>query len=235
MVSSFGLKGDVNMSAEIKLQAGQWYRDGQGDIVYCIGFNPCQDTTIRNYSWMCCTKDTHVRYYTGGGKFDRLKQCFKDIVEHLPDCDSFDWVPPKRPNAPEGWRWLEDDEKIQGEDCYWAKKYNNGEFADDKASCYIGKTWIRLKHLMPWAWGVVRKIEPPQPKYRPFKDAEEFKPYRDEWFCDLNNPQFRTKVTAYDHRYVWFAGANVGESYLDAFKTRLREDGSEFGVLDDGT
>jgi hypothetical protein len=94
-----------------------------------IGSNPIDVA----YKFVFSDKDGNVIEYTNTGLYsvsgldDRM-----DIIEHLPDCTGFDWVPPKRPDAPEGWRWLEDDEEIQDGDCYWAKKYNKDEFADDK-------------------------------------------------------------------------------------------------------
>ncbi len=222
------------MSAEIKLQAGQWYRDGQGDIVYCIGFNPCQDTTIRNYSWMCCTKDTHVRYYTGGGKFDQLKQCLKDIIEHLPDCDSFDWVPPKRPNAPDGWRWLEDEEKIQEGDRYWNKKLEVPNFLDS-ACVYVNCTCNKAKAVMPGIWGVLRKIEPPQPKCRPFT-CSELDALRGKWIV------FESGGGISEMQITWIRKYPNGKYTINSYggdwlfgNAKFIHDGSPFGVIDDAS
>lgn len=212
------------MSAEIKLQAGQWYRNRGGQIVYCFGESKAITT---DDCWIIEDSAAgHSLHYPDGHYIDGTEyKC--DIIEHLPDCDSFDWVPPKPVVAPEGYRLLTHREKIEQDDLWWDKIEWRSLLGGRSIA---GESWDANEHCP-----VARKIEPPQPKYRAFKDGHEFKPYRDEWFCYLNNPQFRTKVTAYDHRYVWFAGANVGESYLDAFKTRLREDGLPFGVLDDGT
>jgi hypothetical protein len=218
----------MNMSAEIELQAGQWYRRRDGEIVYCFAKNPVN--VIHPYH-LCCEDGTFETCTEDGDFCVETDDDDEDIIEHLPDCTGFDWVPPKPVVAPEGWRLLTEGEIIE-----------QGDIAMDEEGCWLHDNPVVPEDgifRQPWNikhhYAVLRKIEPPQPKYRAFKDGVEFAPYRDEWFCDLNNLQFRTKVTAYDHRYVWFAGANVGESYLDAFKTRLREDGSEFGVLDNGT
>jgi len=217
----------MNMSAEIELQVGQWYRRRDGEIVYCFAKNPVN--VIHPYH-LCCEDGTFETCTEDGDFCVETDDDDEDIIEHLPD-----WVPTPKLQLREG-AWYERKngdivgpckKRTDGLSCndhHWV--VGNASYQDDGTSIY--NPFVNL----------IREVDPPkppQPKYRAFKDGVEFAPYRDEWFCDLNNPQFRTKVTAYDHRYVWFAGANVGESYLDAFKTRLREDGSEFGVLDDGT
>ena len=79
---------------------------------------------------------------------------------------------------------------------------------------------------------IIRKIEKPA-TYRPFKDAEEFKPHRDRWICRLYNgrPDAKGcyKVSAYDDRGTF---ANDGKtSYQDMFEEgRVFDDGTPFGV-----
>jgi hypothetical protein len=79
---------------------------------------------------------------------------------------------------------------------------------------------------------IIRKIEKPA-KYRPFKDAEEFKPHRDRWICRLYNgrPDAKGcyKVNAYDDRGTF---ANDGKtSYQDMLEEgRVFDDGTPFGV-----
>jgi hypothetical protein len=93
-----------------------------------------------------------------------------DIIEHLPDCTGFDWVPP----------------------------------------------------------------QPPQPKYRPFKDGAEFKPFRDKWVKYKQSDVGKTMLC------VSFSNEGVTACisfmpYKTAFDSLVFEDGSPFGVLDDGT
>ena len=79
---------------------------------------------------------------------------------------------------------------------------------------------------------IIRKIEKPA-TYRPFKDAEEFKPHRDRWICRLYNgrPDAKGcyKVSAYDDRGTF---ANDGKtSYQDMLEEgRVFDDGTPFGV-----
>ena len=79
---------------------------------------------------------------------------------------------------------------------------------------------------------IIRKIEKPA-AYRPFANAEEFKPHRDRWICRLYNgrPDAKGcyKVSAYDDRGTF---ANDGKtSYQDMLEEgRVFDDGTPFGV-----
>jgi hypothetical protein len=81
-------------------------------------------------------------------------------------------------------------------------------------------------------YAIIRKIEKPA-AYRPFANAEEFKPHRDRWICRLYNgrPDAKGcyKVSAYDDRGTF---ANDGKtSYQDMFEEgRVFDDGTPFGV-----
>lgn len=72
----------------MKIEANQWYRTRSGEIAYVAAILPFEHAfpilgAMRNYarSWF-----TNGKYYKG-------QDHEFDLVEHLPDCDSFDWVP----------------------------------------------------------------------------------------------------------------------------------------------
>jgi len=79
---------------------------------------------------------------------------------------------------------------------------------------------------------ILRKIEKPA-TYRPFANAEEFKPHRDRWICRLYNGRPDAegcyKVSAYDDRGAF---SNDGKtSYQDMLEEgRVFDDGTPFGV-----
>jgi hypothetical protein len=79
---------------------------------------------------------------------------------------------------------------------------------------------------------IIRKIEK-LATYRPFANAEEFRPHRDRWICRLYNgrPDAKGcyKVSAYDDRGTF---ANDGKtSYQDMLEEgRVFDDGTPFGV-----
>jgi len=209
----------------VKLEAGNWYRNRDGKIFYCIGESKAMMSG--GDSWLVEDEMGSNECFYANGRFVDYEENKRDLTEHLPDCDGFDWVPPKRPDAPEGWRWLEDDEKIQDGDCYWGKKYSDKEFIDDKASFYIGQTWVRLKHLMPHTWGVLREVNPPAPKYRPFANREEAFPFCDGWWLDDGDP---VRIARVSNDYVFVGGRAY--SFDMAFASLKRPDGTLFGVLD---
>jgi hypothetical protein len=69
----------------------------------------------------------------------------------------------------------------------------------------------------------------PEPKYRPFKNAEEFAPYRDKWV--LNKIRNGTaRITAFND--VGFFAPECFFEWSNAFEKFTFEDGSPFGILD---
>jgi hypothetical protein len=175
---------------------------------------------------MCCTKDTHIRYYTGSGKFDQLKQCLKDIIEHLPDCTGFDWVPAPKLQLREG-AWYERKDGVVVGPC---KKSGL-----DDLPWFFGNFFYRndgTNNATDWCY-LIREVDPPQPpqpKYRPFKNAEEFKPFRNcWWYRDDSDGRKHFPPMYYSDSF------HGGISFAYRFKTCFFEDGTPFGVLDDGT
>lgn len=81
---------------------------------------------------------------------------------------------------------------------------------------------------------IIRKIEKPK-TYRPFANAEEFKPFRDRWQTrkdesdDCQQPG-ACRPSAYDNRGMWFGRQYT--TYEEAFDSgRLfDDDGSPFGI-----
>jgi hypothetical protein len=78
-------------------QPGEWWRTRGGEILYVVGCRPKSDDT----NWPLIVVDKHgvcVEPYTTGGFIDEPHiECEEDLVEHLPDCDSFEWVPVQYP------------------------------------------------------------------------------------------------------------------------------------------
>jgi hypothetical protein len=75
---------------------------------------------------------------------------------------------------------------------------------------------------------IVRKIEKPK-QYRPFANAEEFRPHRCRWVRHIASDSC-SSVIGYNDRSVKF-GTNKGYwDYEMAFETWVFDDGSPFGV-----
>ena len=70
-----------------------------------------------------------------------------------------------------------------------------------------------------------------EPTYRPFKNAEEFKPYRDEWFRVKNGGGFDS-VRYYDNNGVKDSTGNF-ITYQKLFEAGERENGEPCGVKEE--
>lgn len=272
--------------SEIKLQAGQWYRDRQGEILYCISNGAPRHK--KSSMFVCEYRNRNCDFFRENGWYTDPNEQIKDIIEHLPDCTGFDWVPPKPIEPPEGWRLLTEGEAVCVGDMAWDDK---GFWDDELLSSeqkIVGQSWNVKYHYpiarkiepklqlregawyerkdgkivgpcvkhndkdRPWAIDVylysdeginsattlshiVREVDPPQPpqpKYRPFKDRAEFKPFRDKWVKYKQSDVGKTMLC------VSFSneGVTAGVSFMPyktAFDSLVFEDGSPFGVLED--
>jgi hypothetical protein len=131
------------------------------------------------------------------------------LLKHLPDCTGWDWQP--TPNPGEGWRLVEIGEVI--------------EKGDEWLEC--GGKWNPSLST-----GVPKLIKNPlrrriKPKYRPFANAEEFKPHRDKWFI-IKLGTTPARIHRYSDSGIMVLDANT--SYLKAFERYTFEDGTPFGV-----
>jgi hypothetical protein len=74
---------------------------------------------------------------------------------------------------------------------------------------------------------IIRKVERPK-QYRPFANAEEFKPHRDRW-VRLKHTNIEKELGYRRFNYVYENGTN-GEEWAVMFKKYVFEDGTPFGV-----
>jgi hypothetical protein len=122
------------------------------------------------------------------------------------------------PGVPEGWEAVSFDYVSDGE-C-WLDK-------DGDPIQHTSSVRTQCKRL------IIRKIEKPA-KYRPFADAEEFKPHRDRW-VQYTSPSVGDcsayRVSAYTSERVWLGPDNLGKEYKVAFHClSFDDDGTPFGV-----
>ena len=149
-------------------------------------------------------------------------------VKHLPDCDSWDWQPPKPIEPPEGYRLLRLGEIVLATDQFHDGRYGWGVLHE--SSIAIGKPWD-AREFMPMA----RKID----RYRPFANAAEFAPHRDKWVipkCEKSYPGYHGQIDCYLDAGIYSVMGNYAkiETWKHAFDVLQFEDGTPFGVkLDD--
>lgn len=136
--------------SKIELEVGKWYRRRDGEIVYCFAKNPVGVT----YPFHLCCEDGTFETCNDEGDFcDEADDEDEDIVEHLPDCTGFDWVPPKPIEPPPGWRLLTEGETVRVGDMAWDDK---GFWDDELLSLeqkIIGQKWNAKDH-----YPIARKI-----------------------------------------------------------------------------
>ena len=70
---------------------------------------------------------------------------------------------------------------------------------------------------------IVRKIERPK-QYRPFANAEEFKPHRDRWWKWKEDSSGVFPPASYDEF------SHEDETWIESFDFKMFEDGSPFGA-----
>ena len=205
------------MSKEIKLEAGQWYRSRGGEICFVVGKSAV--FACGEDCWVVEESHGATETFTEDGFFLSVRsEHHRDLVEHLPGCDGFDWTPPKPIKPPTGWRLLTEGEIISTDDLWCDKDIWRNYTFSEAAVC--GNRWDAAKHTP-----VARKIKP---KYRPFT-WEEFALHRDRWIVDAQDVRYR--AGSYCNQGVQLTGVVADPvSYNVLFHAFRFEDGSMIGV-----
>lgn len=201
------------MSKEIKLEGQQWYRDRDGEIYFCVG--KCQTNRPDCYLVHDWAGNPYNVY--PNGRYIDAEERSNDLVEHLPDCDSFDWEPKPKLQLREGAWYERSDNKIVGP-CKLLEHPNC--FADD-AFWQINGYWYRHDGTNLSQRKLIREVDPPKPTYRSFQNAEEF---RLHWLRLLkytgNKKNHYISVDAFNDECVFLSGDSDHHSYeylLDNF------------------
>ncbi|NBV43316.1 hypothetical protein EBR96_11205 [bacterium] len=115
------------------------------------------------------------------------------------------------PGVPEGWELIgfrmvaRDDYILSDQGCprLWSER------AGDRGGIYP----------------IIRKIEKPK-QYRPFANAEEFKPHRDRWWRWKEDPNYSHPPCCYSDKFHGRWAYDWSESFCE----KMFDDGSPFGV-----
>jgi hypothetical protein len=114
----------------------------------------------------------------------------------------------KIPGVPEGWELVR------------IGRINAGEWTLDD----FGDPFVWKGESSTSVFPIIRKIEKPA-KYRPFANAEEFKPHRDRWwYRDDKDGRRHFPPVGYSDQ------AHGGASWKHRFDTCFFDDGTPFGV-----
>jgi hypothetical protein len=153
----------------------------------------------------------------------------EDIIEHLPGCTGFDYVPTPKLQLREGAWYEREDGKIVGP----CEPYRElGPISGMKPMWKIATYWYTDdgKNPAPFTH-IVREVDPPQPKYRPFRGGVEFKPHRDKWVKYKQSDTRKTMLCVSFSNEGIVAGVSF-MPYRTAFESLVFENGSPFGVID---
>jgi hypothetical protein len=123
------------------------------------------------------------------------------------------------PGVPDGWELV------------GIRKIKQGDYSINR----VGDPFEWTTCESDTVWPIIRKIEKPA-KYRPFANAEEFKPHRDRWLTrkDKSDPAHLSgacRVVAYCDNHLWWADGRVS-TYQEEFNHGrcFDDDGTPFGV-----
>jgi hypothetical protein len=126
------------------------------------------------------------------------------------------------PGVPDGWELVRVGRPVVGD---FVVHTDGRVLEHGKDSC------VRMNENYP----IIRKIEQPA-KYRPFANAEEYKPHRDRWVTriDISDDEAQPgacRVGAYDDQGVWWNNTQyqTWQTSFDAGRC-FDDDGTPFGV-----
>jgi hypothetical protein len=209
----------------VKLEAGQWWMSRGGGIRYVVGRGPLVGIPHQDVHSFLILHDpnaSRVSWSTDDGlSIDGMSD---DLVEHLPDCDGFDWVASPKLQLREGAWYERQDGKIVGP----CVKYGNKDrpwaidvylYSDEGIN-----SATTLSHI-------VREVDPPKPpkpKYRPFASRDEALAHCNGWWIDENG--IAAKIFRVSESGIFFQGRGF-VCFNDALNTFKRQDGTPFGVV----
>jgi hypothetical protein len=192
--------------------------------VYGSGFDATQAVRLMVYGVEADGDRVHLHSVTQKGV---LQVWFPKHVTHLPDCTGWDWKPPLE--LKEGAYYENASGEVVGplskDDGKWVCPFH----CDRSAVCNY---WFYEdgSNNSP-QWSLVKEVpkpEPKEPKYRPFKSAEEFAPHKDRWL-KLSLTTVQERVVSYDEKSV-FTSSGGWKSFETLMKMYTFEDGSPCGV-----
>lgn len=160
----------------------------------------------------CAYNRDDGRFLDGEGVFSAI--AYADL-KPIPDCTGWDWQPPKLQLREGAWY-----ERVDGKIVGPCSRYEGNRPWVVSGWMYDDDGTNSIKSIQ-----LVREVDPPKPKYRPFKNADEFKPHRERWLvCKAFGTMKR--VCGFDDKGIWFPPA----SYQEAFEQYTFDDGTPVGV-----
>jgi hypothetical protein len=213
-----------------EMVVGQWYERDNGDDLYRV---------------ICLLNATELGIRVIKVWSPHNNTCLlssREEVTHLPDCTGWDWKPEPTYSEllakcglkvgdrvkvtgktnPEGWntRWNANMDLLIGQTGIIEEATKRGSF-----------------YLLNWYFPCT-SLQKVEAEYRPFKDAEEFKPHRDRWLRRVSTSDRELKLSGawrhfgYEDDGIWINSTRrISWTMLLEDSYKFDDDGSPCGVL----
>ncbi len=146
----------------LQIKADSWYRTRGGEIAYVAAIAPMSHITYPVYGWT--RKET--RSWTLDGNWVRGELSQPDLVEHLPDCDSFDCVPKPKIQLQAGKKYVLVDRSVVGP--LRLLYASEPKWYDDKSNRVWNEAGEHQRKFARATENIVSEYVEPTPVYEPW-------------------------------------------------------------------
>jgi len=145
----------------LEIKANNWYRTRGGEIAYVAAIAPF-DVSFVVFGWV----KNGVECWNPGGRYLLSFEHDKDLIKHLPDCDSFDWKPKPKITLEFNNKYVQANGDIVGP----ISLLHSGEFCyyDIKLARVWNESGIRLNDDKRATENIVSEYVEPEPVYEPW-------------------------------------------------------------------
>lgn len=203
----------------MEIKANSWYRTRGGAIAYVAGVTP----ESRSYPVIGCDKGD-AKSWTLCGRYIEGDVDGRDLVEHLPDCDSFGWKPSPKIQVEAGKKYVLANGHVVGPMLYAPvgivpKYYSNGN-----EGCMWFENGGRVALSDRPHENIVSEYIEPEPTYEPW-DFDSM-PGLVKVVSKTNN-EFRTSYLPHGDCAINAYGTSL--SYSELFAKYVQLDGTPCG------
>jgi len=148
----------------MEIKANNWYRTRGGEIAFVFGINPYSPKERESVHGTL--KEGWLISWFANGRYLRVPLADEDLVEHLPDCDGFDWVPTPKIKLEFNKKYVQTNGEIVGP----ITLLHSGEFCyyDIKLSRVWNESGIRLNDDKRATENIVAEYVEPTSVYEPW-------------------------------------------------------------------
>jgi hypothetical protein len=206
----------------MEIKANNWYRTRGGDIAYVAAIVPFKHA----FPVVGMFNNNH-RTWTKDGSYHSDRKAEYDLVEHLPDCDGFDWVPTPTIQLEVGKKYVLANGEVVGP-LEYRPNMLEWKWMCKRTDRWWNSSGTRFLSELTATESIVSEYVEPEPTYEPFGNAAEFAPHRDKWMRRINGTNGAFTCNSYDDHGVWHGGTRY--TYKELIECKF-EDGSPCGRI----